>query len=50
MNMTIKAGKAIEPQTANVCPMCGETVKLNELVRSPYHVLGCKRCYGKAVS
>jgi len=29
------------------CPICGKPAKLNEIVRSAHHVLGCRRCYGK---
>lgn len=29
------------------CPFCHETVKLNEIIRSAYHVVGCVRCYGR---
>ena len=32
------------------CPVCLSDAKLNELVRSAYHVLGCVACYGKAPS
>lgn len=28
------------------CPFCNEQVKLNELVRSTYHIIGCVKCYG----
>lgn len=28
------------------CPICGKPAKLNEIVRSAHHVLGCRRCYG----
>lgn len=31
------------------CPQCGERVKLNEIIRSAYHILGCVYCYGLAV-
>lgn len=27
------------------CPHCGARVKLNELVRSARHILGCVHCY-----
>lgn len=30
------------------CPFCQRRVKLNELVHSAYHVLGCRHCYGGA--
>jgi hypothetical protein len=30
------------------CPFCPRKVKLNELVRSAYHVLGCRYCHGGA--
>lgn len=29
------------------CGHCGQTVKLNEIVRSSTHDLGCKHCYRK---
>ena len=29
------------------CPFCQRPVKLNELIRSAHHVLGCVNCYGK---
>lgn len=29
------------------CQHCGERVKLNEIVRSAHHELGCAYCYGK---
>lgn len=29
------------------CPICGRAVKLNELVRSAHHVLGCHGCYSR---
>jgi hypothetical protein len=38
----------IEPApttSGTMCPHCGEAVKLNELVRSAHHVLGCRYCY-----
>ncbi len=34
--------------TEQTCPICGKPAKLNEIVRSAHHVLGCKRCYGAA--
>ncbi len=29
------------------CQHCGQRVKLNEIVRSATHDLGCKHCIGK---
>ncbi|KKL08623.1 hypothetical protein LCGC14_2574010 [marine sediment metagenome] len=29
------------------CSHCGQQVKLNEIVRSATHDLGCTHCYGK---
>ena len=29
------------------CPFCQRTVKLNEIIRSAHHDLGCVNCYGK---
>ncbi len=29
------------------CPICQAQVKLNEIVRSAHHILGCHYCYGK---
>ena len=29
------------------CKHCQRTVKLNEIVRSAHHDLGCVNCYGK---
>ena len=37
---------ADDSSAATHCPLCGQSCKLNEIVRSAYHVLGCKRCYG----
>lgn len=40
----------VTPTPASVdkpnCPICKQLAKLNELVRSAHHVLGCLRCYG----
>lgn len=44
---TIYARPLASP-TGNVathCPLCGKACRLNEIVRSVYHVLGCVRCY-----
>ncbi len=30
---------------ALTCPVCKQPAKLNELVRSAHHVLGCHNCY-----
>lgn len=30
------------------CPICQTQVKLNQIVRSARHVLGCVHCFGKA--
>lgn len=31
------------------CPYCPRKVRLNELVRSAHHILGCRYCYGGGV-
>jgi hypothetical protein len=28
------------------CPFCHKQVKLTEIVRSEYHILGCLYCFG----
>lgn len=33
------------PPVGAKCPHCDRLVGLNELVRSPYHILGCRYCY-----
>lgn len=29
------------------CPFCQREVKINQIVRSAHHDLGCVNCYGK---
>jgi hypothetical protein len=43
LKLTVNATPASVAEAS--CPVCEAPVKLNEIVRSAYHVLGCKHCY-----
>lgn len=45
--LTIHSTRTVAERVAEPtrCPICGLPCKLNEIIRSAYHVLGCVRCH-----
>ncbi len=47
LRMTVNQQPVTADNGKPTCPICGQAAKLNEMVRSAHHVLGCLRCYVK---